>query len=100
VFSVGSTQRLHNEDPRPAELITERELRVSSSSSARKTGKRWRYSYLIVGSWKSWQEFCSGDCDKSTRAREAKESPLLEAVVRERLLKTQQTGKRFRVGCS
>jgi hypothetical protein len=31
VFSVGSAPRLYNEDPRPAEGITERELSVGSS---------------------------------------------------------------------
>jgi hypothetical protein len=37
VFSVGSARRLYNEDHRSAELITERELRVTSSfGSARK----------------------------------------------------------------
>jgi hypothetical protein len=30
VFSVGSVRRLYNEDPRPAERIIERKLRVGS----------------------------------------------------------------------
>jgi hypothetical protein len=37
-------------------------------------------------------EFCTGGCEDRTLAREAEESPMLEAVVRERLLKTQQAG--------
>jgi hypothetical protein len=38
-------------------------------------------------------DFCTGSCDKRTGAREAEESPLLEAAARERLVKTQQAGK-------
>jgi hypothetical protein len=38
-------------------------------------------------------EFCKGGCDKRTSVREAGESPLLQAVARERLVKTQQAGK-------
>jgi hypothetical protein len=47
VFSVGVAPRLYNEDPRPAELITKRELRIGSSvqfSSAWEAVKSWRYS--------------------------------------------------------
>jgi hypothetical protein len=33
-------------------------------------------------------EFCTGGCEERTWAREAEESPLLEAVTRERLVKT------------
>jgi hypothetical protein len=56
MFSVGSAPRLHNEDPRPAERIIQRELRVDSRelSSAKQAEDRWRYSRfqeLIVGSW-------------------------------------------------
>jgi hypothetical protein len=36
-----------------------------------------------------------GGCEERNRAREAKESPLLEAVAREQLMKTQQAGKDF-----
>jgi hypothetical protein len=36
---------------------------------------------------------CTGGCDKRTSAREAEETPLLETVARERLVKTQQAGK-------
>jgi hypothetical protein len=32
-------------------------------------------------------------CEERTRAREAEESPLLEAIAKERLVKTQQAGK-------
>jgi hypothetical protein len=38
-------------------------------------------------------EFCTNGCDKRAPAREAEESPLLEAVARELLVKTQQAGK-------
>jgi hypothetical protein len=38
-------------------------------------------------------ESCTGVCEDGTSAREAEESPLLEAVARERLLKTQQAGR-------
>jgi hypothetical protein len=44
-------------------------------------------------SYQLWVEFCTGGCDKRTRAREAEESPLLEAVASERLVKTWQAGK-------
>jgi hypothetical protein len=30
VFSAGSARRIYNEDPRPAELIIERELKIDS----------------------------------------------------------------------
>jgi hypothetical protein len=38
-------------------------------------------------------EFSTGGCEERTSARAAEESLLLEAVVRERMLKTQQDGK-------
>jgi hypothetical protein len=38
-------------------------------------------------------EFCTGVCEERTPAREAEESPLLEDVAKERLVKTQQVGK-------
>jgi hypothetical protein len=38
-------------------------------------------------------EFCTGGCEDRTSTCKAEESPLLEAVARERLMKTQQTGK-------
>jgi hypothetical protein len=41
----------------------------------------------------SWDEFCMGDCEDRTWEREAEESPLLEAVAKEQLMKTQQAGK-------
>jgi hypothetical protein len=37
--------------------------------------------------------FCTGGCEERTLALEAEETPLLETVVRERLMKTQQAGK-------
>jgi hypothetical protein len=39
------------------------------------------------------REFCTGGCEERTSGREAKESQLLEAVARERLVKRQQAGK-------
>jgi hypothetical protein len=38
-------------------------------------------------------EFCTEGCEERIRAHEAEEFPLLEAVARERLVKTQQAGK-------
>jgi hypothetical protein len=38
-------------------------------------------------------QFCTGGCEERTWAREAVEFPILEAVARERLVKTWQTGK-------
>jgi hypothetical protein len=43
-------------------------------------------------------EFRTGGCEERTWGREAEESPVLEAVARERLVKTQQAGKRLS-GC-
>jgi hypothetical protein len=42
------------------------------------------------------EKFCTGDCENRASEREAEESPLLEAVVREWLVNTEQAGK----GCS
>jgi hypothetical protein len=53
---------------------------------------------LAVVSCRVTVEVCKGGCEDRTRAREDKESPLLEAVARERLMKTQQAGKRLS-GC-
>jgi hypothetical protein len=39
------------------------------------------------------RQFCTGGCEDRTWEREAEESTLLEAVARERLVKTQQAGK-------
>jgi hypothetical protein len=44
-------------------------------------------------------EFCTGDFEEKTWALEAEESQLLEVVTRERLLKTQQAGKRLSWCC-
>jgi hypothetical protein len=38
-------------------------------------------------------EFCTGGCEDRVWAHEAEESALLEAIARERLVKTQQVGK-------
>jgi hypothetical protein len=41
----------------------------------------------------SWVVFYTGGYEESTWAHEAEEFPLLEAVARERLVKTEQAGK-------
>jgi hypothetical protein len=46
-----------------------------------------------VWSLVSLVEFCTGGCEERTWAFEIEESPLLEAVAREWLVKTQQAGK-------
>jgi hypothetical protein len=43
-------------------------------------------------------EFCREGCKGRTPAREAEESPLLEATAKQRLMKKQQAGKRLS-GC-
>jgi hypothetical protein len=92
VFSVGSASRVYNEDTGPAERINERELRVRISVKLCKGG--WEGTALrLVDSWGNWEEFCKGGCAKGTWERGAEESQLLQAVARERLLKTQQAGK-------
>jgi hypothetical protein len=40
-------------------------------------------------------QLCTGVCEDRTCASKAEESPLLEAVARERLMKTQQAAKGF-----
>jgi hypothetical protein len=57
-------------------------------SSAKEAEKRWCYSWVVTD-----KEFCVGGCDKRTWSGEVEESPLLEAVARERLLQIQQAGK-------
>jgi hypothetical protein len=49
--------------------------------------------YYKQGKKLELSQFCKGVCEERTSAREAEESPLLEAVARERLLKTHQAGK-------
>jgi hypothetical protein len=51
---------------------------------------RLRRDGAIVNSWK---EFYTGSCDKKTWGWDVEETPLLEAVARERLLETLQTGE-------
>jgi hypothetical protein len=46
--------------------------------------------YYKEGTKSVESEFCTGDCDERTLAREAKEFPLSEDVARERLVKTVQ----------
>jgi hypothetical protein len=57
-----------------------------------KQGTRLEFGQLTVKS-----QFCKGVCEERTWNREAKESPLLEAVARERLVKAQQAGKGLEV---
>jgi hypothetical protein len=47
----------------------------------------------IEDNWGDPVQFCTGVCEERTRKLEAEESPLLKAVSRERLVKTQQAGK-------
>jgi hypothetical protein len=54
----------------------------------------------LVGSCQLKVEFCTGGCEDRTSVREAEESPLLEAIAREWVMKTQQAGKRLRKCCS
>jgi hypothetical protein len=57
--------------------------------------------YYKQGTRLELSQFCTGVCEEGTSAREAEESPLLEAVARERLVKTQQAGEdSFIVVCS
>jgi hypothetical protein len=42
-------------------------------------------------------EFGTGGCKDGTRAQENEESPLLVAIAKEWLMKTQQAGRRFSV---
>jgi hypothetical protein len=44
-------------------------------------------------------EFCMGSYEDRTWACEAEESPVLEAVAREQLVKIQQAGKRLNRCC-
>jgi hypothetical protein len=71
-----------------------------AASSARKAEKRWRYSELTVDSWQL-TEVQLRDISRTVTmwAREAKESQLLEAVARQRLLKAQQAGKKLSWCC-
>jgi hypothetical protein len=96
VLSVGSALRLYSEDPSLAEcrsvgwmkwsrvLVSER----VQLSSAREVEKRQRYSQLAVD-----EEFCMGGSDKRTWAWESEEFPLLEAVARVWLSRSQQAQK-------
>jgi hypothetical protein len=61
---------------------------AAESSSARKAEKRWHYT-----SADSWQEFFTGSFEDRTWAREAEESPPLEAIAKKQVLKTQQARK-------
>jgi hypothetical protein len=55
----------------------------------------------VISKGQSWLrvQFCTGSCEERTWACEAEESPLLEAVAREQLMKTQQAGKRLSECC-
>jgi hypothetical protein len=75
--------RLYSEDIRPAEWVSWG--LTFELNSAREAEKKWRYS------WVSWVEFFTGGCDKSTWGPEAEDFPLLEAVARKRLVKTEKT---------
>jgi predicted amidophosphoribosyltransferase len=59
-------------------------------SSAREVRRNGVIVKLIVDKISAW-----GGSDKRTYARETENSPQLETVARERLVKTQQAGKRL-----
>jgi hypothetical protein len=54
-----------------------------------------RYYKQGTKSVESSVEFSMGVSEERTLEREVEESPLLEAVAREQLMKKQQTGKRL-----
>jgi hypothetical protein len=58
----------------------------------------WSVSRYYEFETKSSVESCTGACDDRIFVRKAEESPLLEAIAREWLMKTQQAGKRLS-GC-
>jgi hypothetical protein len=49
-----------------------------------------KWSVVISGTKLQFSQFCTGGCEKRTRAREAEDSPMLEGVARERLVKTKK----------
>jgi hypothetical protein len=49
--------------------------------------------WSVQGAWSVESQFWTTVCEEKTWAREADETPLLEAVARERLLKAQLAGK-------
>jgi hypothetical protein len=56
----------------------------------------WLWLWLWLWLW--IVEFCTGGCEERTWASETEDSPLLEAVARERRVRAQQAGKRLS-GC-
>jgi hypothetical protein len=78
-FLFGLRRGYNNENPKPAEENW-------------KIWQRVRWDSEIGIEWID-TEFWTGGCDQRTWEREAEESPLLEAVARVRLVKTQQAGK-------
>jgi hypothetical protein len=73
------------------------QLNVSLWRKEWEVGVKWPPVWVLVESCNLWVEFRTGGCEDKTWAREAEESPMLEAVARKRL-KTQQAGKRIS-GC-
>jgi hypothetical protein len=70
---------------------------VFSTGSVQSDYKEANWGYIVT--CRLIVEFCNGGCGDRTWAREAEESPLLEAVARERLVKTQQAGERLSEYC-
>jgi hypothetical protein len=102
VFSVGSAPGLYNEDPRPAQWNwgSSAENRQSSSRAVSESVEGWQFSWALQGRlrrecaiFQVTVEFWTCSCDKRTWARKAEESPLLEAIASEQLVKIQQAGK-------
>jgi hypothetical protein len=52
----------------------------------------WVFCYVVRSAGYEWIQTCTRGCEDWTWAREGKESPLLETVAREPLMKTQQAG--------
>jgi hypothetical protein len=79
MFPVGTAPRLYNEEPRPAEGITESaECRVQLSSWSEAEKRRRSSSVEGTDGRQFWIRVAEG----RTWEREAEESPLLEAVAR------------------
>jgi hypothetical protein len=99
VFSTRSVQRDSEEDnwgyPVSWKSACEEKTRKLASNGRPTGGYQFSSVREIVNKIYLGQEFYSGVCLDWTWRREAEESPLLEAVARERLVKTQQAGKGF-----
>jgi hypothetical protein len=78
---------------RPRQLLVVSWQRVSWTSACEEKTRRLVWNGRQPSSCQMRQEFCKGDYEDRTWGRETEKSPLLEAFVRERLVKTYQAGK-------